>query len=79
MNEYLIQVNGKYMLQSDYFYYSDKYEELYEYESSAYDENYEYNKFVVIKDVSKFRSLKRINVVFRKNLFEGSITFYFLN
>jgi len=48
MNEYLIQVDGRKMLQSDYFYYSDKFEELLEYESSTYDEdyedNYEYNK-----------------------------------
>ena len=62
MNEYLIQVDGKYMLQSDYFYYSDKYEELYEYKSSAYDENYEkdyeYNKFVVIKNITEFTPSK---------------------
>ena len=52
MNEYLIQVDGRKMLQSDYFYYSDKFEELLEYESSTYDEdyedNYEYNKFVIV-------------------------------
>ena len=63
MNKYLIQVDGKFMLQSDYFYYSDKYEELYEYESSAYDENYEenyeFNKFVVIKSIAEFQSIVR--------------------